>query len=295
MGALDNKLFVKKGMYILAGVFSLLGIIFNSVALGTNNWIVSEGSQNSTEDPSVISVNYGLFNGHKSLKGKLDISPVSYSLAVYCLSGEGICLVSCGTTDEEKQQEFDYLRFGAQPFACSPKTAIRSTSRSHLIQLANDIPVERTSRSEPVRPNEEFMDYGLWVTTLVFLSFMLAFQIISAGLCFFNTATVPIETLVGPMGIYLSNGVVVLTGLITLSLWGDLYSSELSSELAIQETILDKYIMSSTNLGFSYWFVLWTLILAIATMVCIRFRNSLKKFSNQNDGVERSAPGGMLY
>jgi hypothetical protein len=171
MGALDNKLFVKKGMYILAGVFSLLGIIFNSVALGTNNWIVSEGSrkilfryvlknhfcfhtktviyfsENSTEDPSVISVNYGLFNGHKSLKGKLDISPVSYSLAgqpnafkffknilkifslVYCLSGEGICLVSCGTTDEEKQQEFDYLRFGAQPFACSPKTAIRSTSR----------------------------------------------------------------------------------------------------------------------------------------------------------------------
>lgn len=45
MGALDNKLFVKKGMYILAGIFSLLGIIFNSVALGTNNWIVSEGSR----------------------------------------------------------------------------------------------------------------------------------------------------------------------------------------------------------------------------------------------------------
>lgn len=45
MGALDNKLFVKKGMYILAGVFSLLGIIFNSVAMGTNYWIVSDGSR----------------------------------------------------------------------------------------------------------------------------------------------------------------------------------------------------------------------------------------------------------
>ncbi len=76
------------------------------------------------------------------------------------------------------------------------------------MQLANDIPVEQTSRSEPVTQNEEFMDYGLWVTTLVFLSLMLAFQIISAGLCFFNTATVPIETLVGPMGIYLSNSIV---------------------------------------------------------------------------------------
>lgn len=37
-------------------------------------------SENLT-DSSVISVNYGLFNGHKSLKGKLDQSPVSYSLA----------------------------------------------------------------------------------------------------------------------------------------------------------------------------------------------------------------------
>ena len=74
--------------------------------------------------------------------------------------------------------------------------------------LANDIAARRAVRSEPLRGDEQFMDYGLWVTTLIFLSIMLAFQIISTGLCFFNTATVPIETLVGPMGIYLSNGVV---------------------------------------------------------------------------------------
>lgn len=39
-------------------------------------------SENGTElsDDSVISVNYGLFNGQKTLKGKLDISPVPYSL-----------------------------------------------------------------------------------------------------------------------------------------------------------------------------------------------------------------------
>ena len=80
--------------------------------------------------------------------------------------------------------------------------------RSHLLQLANKIPVEYTERSEPIRGNDPFMNYGLWVTTIIFLSFMLAFQIISAGLCFYNTVTVPIETLIGPMGIYLSNGVV---------------------------------------------------------------------------------------
>ena len=46
MGALgNNKLLVKKGMFILAGVFSLLGVIFNSVAMGTDYWIVSGGSR----------------------------------------------------------------------------------------------------------------------------------------------------------------------------------------------------------------------------------------------------------
>jgi hypothetical protein len=46
MGALvNNKLFVKKGMFILAGVLSLLGIVFNSVAMGTDYWIVSGGSR----------------------------------------------------------------------------------------------------------------------------------------------------------------------------------------------------------------------------------------------------------
>lgn len=155
-------------------------------------------------------------------------------------------------------------------------------TRSRLVRLTSDIPVEQVLRSEPVRGDDQFMDYGLWITTLIFLSLMLAFQGISAGLCFFNVATVPIEMLVGPMGIYLTNGVAGnfpfcykfleanrfygcwiliclfivsgLTGLITLSLWGDLFSSNLSSELAIQETVLDIYRMSS-NLGYSYWFV----------------------------------------
>lgn len=49
------------------------------------------------------------------------------------------------------------------------------------------------------------MDYNLWITTIIFLSFMLAAQVVSVGLCALNTATIPIETFVGPMGIYVAN------------------------------------------------------------------------------------------
>lgn len=46
MGILvKNKFLVKRGMFILAGVFSALGIIFSSIAMGTDYWIVSEGSR----------------------------------------------------------------------------------------------------------------------------------------------------------------------------------------------------------------------------------------------------------
>lgn len=61
--------------------------------------------------------------------------------------------------------------------------------------------------SVPITEDNQFMKYDLWITTLIFLSLTLATQIISAGLCIFNTATVPIETFVGPMGIYLTNTV----------------------------------------------------------------------------------------
>lgn len=41
----NNKFLLKKGMFILAGVFSVIGIIFSSVAMGTDYWIVSGGSR----------------------------------------------------------------------------------------------------------------------------------------------------------------------------------------------------------------------------------------------------------
>ena len=38
-----NEFCSKKFMIILSGVFSVIGIIFSAVSMGTNNWIVSTG------------------------------------------------------------------------------------------------------------------------------------------------------------------------------------------------------------------------------------------------------------
>lgn len=60
---------------------------------------------------------------------------------------------------------------------------------------------------ERLAQDDQFMPYGLWITTVIFLSIMLAFQIISIGLCIANTFTVPVENILGPLGIYVANGV----------------------------------------------------------------------------------------
>lgn len=42
---------------------------------------------------------------------------------------------------------------------------------------------------------------------------------------------------------------------VTLCVWGDLFNRNLSDTLPIQETILKKWIPTSTTLGYSYWYV----------------------------------------
>lgn len=41
----NQQFFLKKGMIMAACLCSVIGIILNSVAMGTNNWILSEGSR----------------------------------------------------------------------------------------------------------------------------------------------------------------------------------------------------------------------------------------------------------
>lgn len=54
--------------------------------------------------------------------------------------------------------------------------------------------------------DDQFLNSSSWTATIVFLSFMLGFLIVSVGLSIYNTATNPIEFWIGPVGIYIANG-----------------------------------------------------------------------------------------
>ena len=48
--------------------------------------------------------------------------------------------------------------------------------------------------------------YGLWVSTIVAAAVSMVFGIVAIGFAIFNMFGKPIETITGPLGLYLWNG-----------------------------------------------------------------------------------------
>ena len=49
-------------------------------------------------------------------------------------------------------------------------------------------------------------DFGLWVSTVVFVVLGLVLGLVSIGFTLLNITTRPIETITGPLGLYVWNG-----------------------------------------------------------------------------------------
>ena len=54
--------------------------------------------------------------------------------------------------------------------------------------------------------NYGLFDFALWVTTIVMLSLSIVWGLVSIGFTAFNILGKPIETITGPMSLYLWNG-----------------------------------------------------------------------------------------
>jgi len=277
----DAQFFIKKSMIIAAGLCCLIALIFNCVSIATDNWIVSFGNK-VDESELIMNVNYGLFRGVKELQVKDFPGPLHYKLSVYCDVGEAICLLSCGKNSAEQEKEFQYLKHNSSEFNCIPDTKNIGLKRSMFLLPSN----------EEVHGNDEFMNYHLWVSTIVFISFAILCQVVAVAACLLNVIRVPVETWLGPSGIYLANGGAAFWNFVTLCVWGDLFNRNLYYALAIAETILKSWKSSSTSLGYSYWIIFLSMIFNFVSCFFIRFRdmveNHLGKNGNENENIDSS-------
>jgi len=286
---INKKFLMKKSMIIAAGLSCLIALIFNCIAMATDYWIISQGcnadepakcNKDIATQTKEMNVNYGLFRGSKEIATLF--SPVRYQLSVYCDAGEGVCLLSCGANRTEQKKEFQYLKYDSAPFTC----ATLSKSLFQLPSYGN------------VHGNEEFMNYHLWVSTVVFISFTIAFQGIAIAACILNIATIPVETWLGPIGIYLANGGAAFWNFVTMCCWGDLFNRNIYYALAIQETILKSWSSTSTSLGYSYWMIFISMIFNIISCLFVRFRHLVNDSSDNNGHQDNNISpngAGFLY
>ncbi|XP_053681845.1 uncharacterized protein LOC128732588 [Sabethes cyaneus] len=244
-------------------VLSCLSLATLIVSLCTPYWVVSEAHESRASKNS--EVQYGLFSG--SLTRNVLLSPSSFDLTVICLYEHNVCVYSCQKEEAKRETELLDMMNGRTPTECPlANTKTISATKSADIVMAN---------SSKVALKDEFINAGLWVTTVIFLALATAFSGGSASFSIINVLFNPVEPIFGVFGLYIWNGIVIGATLITMILWGALFGTQLSNNIGITDTLTPVAPYSSTGLaalGASYWILFLPMLLHGANIGLLLWR-----------------------
>lgn len=232
----------KWNILFAAFVLSCLSLATLIVAFCTPYWIISEASERTAYKNSDIQ--YGLFAG--SVTQNFLVSPVSYDLTVICLYEHNVCMYSCQKEEAKRESEALALLDGKKPEECP-------ISSAKIHQSTNQVKAITSGRAAS---KEDFINAGLWLTTVIFLGIATAFAGASASFAIINVLFNPVEPVFSVFGLYIWNGIVIGATVLTMIMWGALYGSHLSENIAITDTLTPEAPYSSADLaslGASFW------------------------------------------
>uniref|UniRef100_A0AAG5CNY6 Uncharacterized protein n=1 Tax=Anopheles atroparvus TaxID=41427 RepID=A0AAG5CNY6_ANOAO len=230
------------------------------VSLCTPYWVIfkiitSEAYESSAYRNSEI--NYGLFVG--SLTQNFLPNSRFYDLTMTCLYREYVCALSCQETEETRTEEVLQLLKGLRPADCPVRT-----SKAYTADLF-DRHIPLISRQDrPVNDRSNFINTGLWVSTVVFLGIAIAFASASAAFSIMNVLFNPVEPIFSVFGLYIWNGVVIGSSALGMIMWGALFASTLSDNIAVTDTLTIQIPYSSAglaSLGACYWVLFLPILL----------------------------------
>ncbi|XP_062539754.1 uncharacterized protein LOC134207802 [Armigeres subalbatus] len=253
----------KWNILFAAFVLSCLSLATLIVAFCTPYWITSEASEKTAFKNSEIQ--YGLFTG--SLTRNVLITPVPYDLTVICLYEHNACIYSCQNEEEKRESELLALLAGEEPAEC-PISNVK-------IQATAASTEQRYHISGRAVSKDSFINAGLWLTAVIFLGVATAFAGASASFAIINVLFNPVEPFFSVFGLYIWNGIVIGATVLTMIMWGALYGSYLSENIAITDTLTPEAPYSSTNLaslGASYWVLFIPILLHSANIGLLLWR-----------------------
>ncbi|XP_052867317.1 uncharacterized protein LOC128273405 isoform X2 [Anopheles cruzii] len=228
--------------------------------------INSEAYESSAYKNSII--NYGLFTG--SLTQNFLPNQRYYDLTISCLYREYVCAYSCQATEEERSEEVLLLLKGLPRLADCPLRTSRQLSVDNPSQPTN----QQRQNSGPYN-RSSFINTGFWISTVVFVGIAIGFAGTAASFSIINVLFNPVEPIFSVFGLYIWNGAAIGASALSLILWGSLFASTLTENIAVTDTLTIQLPYNSeglASLGFSYWFLLLPIGLHATNVVLLIIR-----------------------
>jgi len=251
-----------KAAYILATAFlSGIAAVLSFVSLGTEQWVVGEGKFHFADNEPLSEIHYGLFGGTYLRKVA---GPVNFEITPTCLLSENACAYLCREHKEAREDELKKVIDGnCESFTCP-----------YYVRRTNYIEPLAQGNCRTPEDKREYINAGLYISTIVFLCISGIFGIIAAVLSVWNTAANPVEVYLSIYGLYIYNGIACVSCMLTLVLWGAMFGSTLVNNVGILETIQGQ-MDSTANLGYSYWLNLPSFLLYFTSIGILFVRQHL--------------------
>ncbi|XP_033757242.1 clarin-2-like isoform X2 [Pecten maximus] len=149
------------------------------------------------------------------------------------------------------------------------------------------------ARRQTIEVKEELYEfglfpYGLWVATIVLSSLGMAWGLVSIGFSIFNIVGKPIETITGPMGLYLWNGLALLFSALGMVMYLVLYFRYYKyNVLPLEDRLAHFSTEDNANLDYSFYLLVGATGLYLINLLLLMFSGVRLKcgFTREADKV----------
>lgn len=238
--------------------FAAIGLIVASFA--TDNWISANAIKtNNTNDNSTVNQNdgtkkfsanitFGLFRGRKLIN--YGFGAREQLLDVVCDSSAGFCFLNNRTKNPQEKLRILINNYN------NPNSTVREEAY-----------------------NFGLFSFGLWVATIICGALGIVWGLIHVAFAVFNVVAKPIETITGPFGLYVWNGLAFFFILLSTVTYLALYLRYFKNNVMTQGEFIAGYV-SSAYFDFTYYF-------QVAASCCYLINFLLLLSANVNRAVRR--------
>ncbi|XP_046335097.1 clarin-3-like isoform X1 [Haliotis rufescens] len=269
----------KKNAMAVTLVLGILGVSLLIASFATDNWVTSSPVlKRSTQTPGndtdgsatkyTGNITFGLFRGHRVLD--YGIGPRPQDINVVCSGSDGVCAWS-NSSDSAKRA--DYIK--------------------RVVKFVN---INKTNGTVKDLIEYGLFNFGLWVSTIVMLALGIVWGLVSLGFTAFNVVGKPIETITGPAGLYLWNGLACTFSLLGALLFVGLFTKDLSSNVLPKDDVEVGWVSKDrTSLDYSFYFVVGAVLSFIASNVILLVSGQKLSCSYKRAGEKELDNGMILY